>query len=93
MQHLYQGYKNLIERILEPKATTIYIGGSSSQDPDSTQFKGRGVPLAQSASVRFERLGDRLHLLILNGIDELLAEKDALVNTVRYYHGTFGTII
>ncbi|KAH8599018.1 hypothetical protein B0O99DRAFT_33294 [Bisporella sp. PMI_857] len=81
MQHLYQGYKNLIERILEPKATTIYIGGSSSQDPDSTQFKGRGVPLAQSASVRFERLGDRLHLLILNGIDELLAEKDALVNT------------
>lgn len=43
----------------------------------------RGVSLALSAAQRFERLGDRLELLILSETKEFLAEKDALVSTVR----------
>lgn len=72
MQHLYKGYQNLTLRILDSKSTTLF--SSSTTIPP-------GVPLSQSASVRFERLGDRLHLLILSGTEELLAEKDALINT------------
>ena len=39
------------------------------------------MSLAQSASVRFERLGDRLQLLILSQTQEFLAEKDALTSS------------
>jgi hypothetical protein len=42
----------------------------------------KGVVLAPSAYQRFERLGDRLQLLILSEATELLAEKDALISTV-----------
>jgi hypothetical protein len=81
MQHLYEGYKNLTQRILEPKATTIHHGSATPRS-----FSGlagvRGVVLAQSASTRFERLGDRLHLLILSETQEFLAEKEALISTV-----------
>jgi hypothetical protein len=38
--------------------------------------------VALTASERFERLGDRIELLVLNSIDEAIAEKDALLNTV-----------
>jgi hypothetical protein len=42
----------------------------------------RGVVIADSAITRFERLGDRISLLILSEAQEFLAEKEALINTV-----------
>lgn len=40
--------------------------------------------LALTASERFERLRERIRLLVLSSIDEAIAEKDALLNTVRF---------
>ncbi|QSZ29059.1 hypothetical protein DSL72_003569 [Monilinia vaccinii-corymbosi] len=83
MQHLYNGYHNLITRILEPKPLSAWEAGT----PDgsfTTQNARSGVRLAASASQRFERLGDRLKLLILSETGEFLAEKDALSNTARF---------
>ncbi|ESZ91647.1 hypothetical protein SBOR_7978 [Sclerotinia borealis F-4128] len=80
MQHLYKGYNNLITRILEPKPSSTWDAGT----PDGSfiaQTGRSGVKLAASASQRFERLGDRLQLLILSETGEFLAEKDALSNT------------
>ena len=81
MEHLYQGYRNLISRILEQKPH----GGHGMTTPRS--FSGfshthRGVVFAQSALQRFERLGDRIELLILSQTGEFLAEKEALISTV-----------
>ncbi|KAB8291243.1 hypothetical protein EYC80_009930 [Monilinia laxa] len=82
MQHLYKGYHNLITRILKPKPISTWEAGTPDQDGPSMAQNGRtGVKLAASASQRFERLGDRLQLLILSETGEFLAEKDALSNT------------
>ena len=83
MQHLYQGYKNLALRILDPSSTTTHHGTSASRSFSGISSLARGVVLAQSASTRFERLSDRLDLLILSETEEFLAEKDALINTVK----------
>ena len=82
MQGLYEGYKNLIQRIMEPKSTTIH-GMTTPRSMSGLGTGVRGVVLAQSASQRFERLGDRIQLLILSGTQEFLAEKDALISMVR----------
>ncbi|KAG4032370.1 hypothetical protein MFRU_007g02740 [Monilinia fructicola] len=80
MQHLYKGYRNLITRILESKPFSA--GEAGTPDGSFVSPNGRtGVKLAASASQRFERLGDRLQLLILSETGEFLAEKDALSNT------------
>ena len=85
MQHLYQGYKNLTLRILDPSLSNAHNGTSTPRSFTGLSPPARGVVLAQSASIRFERLGDRLHLLILSETEEFLAEKDALINTVRLH--------
>lgn len=71
---MYKSYKNLIERILKYKTGTV------SQS-------GKRVSVALTASERFERLGDRIELLVLSSVDEAIAEKDALLNTVRSQFG------
>jgi hypothetical protein len=82
---LYEGYKNLIERALralEPKAN----GSTGFETPRALSNLGqphKGVLLAKSASQRFERLSDRLELLILSKTKEFLDEKEALISTVR----------
>ncbi|KAL3420889.1 ADP-ribosylation factor [Phlyctema vagabunda] len=68
-QHLYKGYKNLIHRILKP-TSMVYTESSDSR-----------VVVAKSAAQRFERLSDRIELLILSEIHEFLVEKDALIST------------
>jgi hypothetical protein len=68
-QHLYEGYDNIIERVLKYKA-----GGNS--------HPGKRVEVALSASERFERLGDRIKLLVLSSIKEAIAEQNALLTTV-----------
>jgi hypothetical protein len=84
MQGLYEGYKNLIQRIMEPKSTTIH-GLTTPRSMSGLGAGVRGVVLAQSACQRFERLGDRIQLLILSGMQEFLAEKDALISMVDYF--------
>lgn len=80
VQHLYEGYKNLIQRILEPKSTSLH-GSTTPRSLSGFDSARKGVVLAPSAYQRFERLGDRLQLLMLNETAELLAEKDALIST------------
>ncbi|KUJ20548.1 uncharacterized protein LY89DRAFT_579513 [Mollisia scopiformis] len=81
LSHLYSGYKNLVQRILDSKAITIHVAHSTSSG-DLASMKGhKGVLLAQSASQRFERLSDRLELLVIEQMKESLAERDALVTT------------
>lgn len=83
MQHLYEGYKNLIDRILEPVRAVLAPG----RIPLTRNLSGFGIPgargftLAPSASNRFERLSDRLQLLILSQTTEFLAEKEALTDS------------
>jgi hypothetical protein len=86
MQHLYKGYENLTQRILEPKATALHNGAATPRSLTGLtgQASSRGVVLAQSASTRFERLGDRLNLMMLSQTEEFLAEKEALISTVGF---------
>ncbi|KAH8783896.1 hypothetical protein BGZ57DRAFT_883933 [Hyaloscypha finlandica] len=72
MQHVYKGYKNLCNRVIDPKATTI----QGSEKPN-----GSIVYISQSASQRFERLGDRIDILILSEMEEYTAEKESLIST------------
>ncbi|KAE9376988.1 hypothetical protein N431DRAFT_555275 [Stipitochalara longipes BDJ] len=72
MQHVYKGYKNLCNRVIDPKATTIQ--GSPVKN-------GSHVLISQSASQRFERLSDRIEILILSEMEEFTAEKESLIST------------
>ncbi|TVY54071.1 hypothetical protein LCER1_G005000 [Lachnellula cervina] len=92
MQHVYEGYKNLVQRILEPPRTATTNGygfatprsmsmSLSAIGPNVSVEKESPVVVARSARARFERLGDRLQLLILSQTKEFLDEKDALRNT------------
>ncbi|RDW88942.1 hypothetical protein BP6252_00974 [Coleophoma cylindrospora] len=75
-QHLYQGYSNLIQRIVGPRDKSV------PRPVTYSAMQGQnGVVVASSAQQRFERLGDRLELLILSEMREFLVEKDALIST------------
>mgnify|MGYP003633996629 CR=1 FL=1 len=69
-------------------------GNAPSRTPTGlgTAPGSRGVSLALSATQRFERLSDRLELLILSETKEFLAEKDALVSTVGLNSPTLLTV-
>ncbi len=73
MQHVYKGYKNLCNRVIDPKATTIQ---------GSVVKNASHVLISQSASQRFERLSDRIEILILSEMEEFTAEKESLISTV-----------
>ncbi|EPE36333.1 hypothetical protein GLAREA_05671 [Glarea lozoyensis ATCC 20868] len=82
MDHVYEGYKNIIQRILEPPKIDNSRTLSANSESQWSRGKGRqGPAIATSAISRFERLGDRLQLLILSETKEFMAEKDALTNT------------
>ncbi|KAN0117443.1 hypothetical protein V8E51_003420 [Hyaloscypha variabilis] len=72
MQHVYKGYKNLCNRVIDPKATTIQ---------GSVVKNASHVLISQSASQRFERLSDRIEILILSEMEEFTAEKESLIST------------
>ena len=83
MQGLYEGYKNLIQRVMETKSTQSAVHGmTNSRSLSGFEIGHKRVTFAPSAIQRFERLGDRLQLLILSGTQEFLAEKDALISMV-----------
>jgi hypothetical protein len=73
MHHVYKGYKNLSQRIIDPKYAAIQ--GIQNAHADR-------VIISQSATQRFERLGDRIDVLIISEMEEFLAEKDSLISTV-----------
>lgn len=84
---MHDGYDSLIKRILEYKdsITTITTPPSSSAIPVqmqcSTTAFSRRVSLDLAAAERFERLGERIRLLVLSSLSEAIAEKDALIST------------
>jgi hypothetical protein len=86
MEHLYNGYKKLIERVLEQNSpSTSEHGGRNTPRSFtglSTMRSHEGVILSPSAKQRFTRLKDRIELMILSELKEFLAEKNALVDTV-----------
>ncbi|KAM3071193.1 hypothetical protein ACMFMF_007668 [Clarireedia jacksonii] len=80
MHHLYRGYHSIITRLLEPPKRNI-MSDAPANGSLMSQTHRSGVTLTASASQRFERLGDRLQLMILSQTEELLAEKDGLSST------------
>ncbi len=56
-----------------------------------TNLENKRVEVAVTACERFERLGDRIKLIVLGSINGSIAEKDALLNTV-YFPSYFRTI-
>ena len=80
-QHLYESYENVIKRILQYRAD-LPSGSSMNRAPSREER----IILHRTASERFERLGDRIKLIVLSSINEAIAEKDALVSTVSNIH-------
>jgi hypothetical protein len=68
---------NIITRILRYRADSSSGGGTNGTQPSRER-----ILVHRTASERFERLGDRITLLVLSSISEAIAEKDALVSTV-----------
>lgn len=81
---LYEGYKNLIDRILELEAKNRALILQTGSDTTNQLPRKRGVALASSAAERFERLRDRLQYLVLSGFQTIIEEKDGLFSLVRY---------
>ncbi|KAF0318758.1 ADP-ribosylation factor [Colletotrichum asianum] len=80
LHHLFESYKSLIRRICRPRC-----GDGHKQCPCAASESLGGlsdeVKISSSARGRFERLEDRLQLLMLNTMHEYLDELDALSNT------------
>ncbi|PQE25921.1 adp-ribosylation factor protein [Rutstroemia sp. NJR-2017a BBW] len=81
MHHLYKGYHSIILRLLEPPKGNVMTDVPANGSILSQTYRS-GAILTPSASQRFERLGDRLQLMILSQTEELLAEKDGLSTTL-----------
>jgi hypothetical protein len=73
MERVYKGYRSLSLQVVNPK----YTKTKGSQNASSSH-----VTISQSATQRFERLGDRIEVLILSEMEEFLAEKESLISTV-----------
>ncbi|KAI1807669.1 hypothetical protein F4811DRAFT_505539 [Daldinia bambusicola] len=74
-KHLFENYKNLINKIMIVGKPDLHHNGPLSFDGE------RRVSLTNSALSRFERLSDRLQYLMLNTIEGYLEEIGALSTT------------
>ena len=95
LKRMYQSYALIIDRILErqkPLFSSIgdisNLNGSHNKaltvkEPVTSQVQTFGAPLSSAASVRFERLRDRINLYALSEIQECLDEKESLVFLVN----------
>ena len=91
LKRMYESYALIIERMLNrQKPLHLSTGDPSNMNGSQSQalvLEGEatkklqtfGVPLSSAATVRFERLCDRIKHYALSEIQECLAEKDALV--------------
>ena len=96
LKRMYQSYELIIERILDRQkplhssnGDPSSISGSHSEvSPSEGEVTSRlqtfGAPLSSAATVRFERLRDRIKLYALSEIQECLDEKESLVFLVRW---------
>lgn len=96
LKRMYQSYELIIERILDRQKPlhsgkgdpSSIRGGRSEVSPSEGEFTSRlqtfGAPLSSAATVRFERLRDRINLYALSEIQECLDEKESLVFLVRW---------
>lgn len=96
LKRMYQSYALIIDRILDRQKPLH----SSTGDPSSmsgshgvaltskgqvtSEIQTFGAPLSSAATVRFERLRDRINLYALSEIQECLDEKESLVFLVRW---------
>lgn len=78
LRHLFESYEVLIKKIV---ALGIESSENMTASNHTLQLTTREVKLSQSAFDRFERLMDRLQILMLNTITEYLDEKNSLSNT------------
>lgn len=86
LKRIYQSYATIINRILDrQKLTTSSLPSSDTQNLiDSSSAQALGVPISSAASVRFERLKDRINLFALSEIEDCLQEKESLVFLVCF---------
>ena len=91
LKRMYQSYALIIDRILD-RQKPLYSSfrepsSMSSSHGEAIMLEGQmtsqvhtfGAPLSSAASVRFERLRDRINLYALSEIQECLDEKESLV--------------
>lgn len=85
MKHLFESYEKLIKGIMDLGTDTASdekdFAALTSSSGNLSGGPARGVKLSQRAFDRFDRLGIRLKLLMLDTIDEYLAEKASLSDT------------
>ncbi|KAH8889516.1 hypothetical protein GQ53DRAFT_842826 [Thozetella sp. PMI_491] len=74
LKHLFESYKLLIQRVLGAPSVVF-----DTTEGGTTALKG--TRLAPTARDRFERMGDRIQLLMLNTIQEYLEEQKSLSDT------------
>ncbi|KAI0197761.1 hypothetical protein F4808DRAFT_438058 [Astrocystis sublimbata] len=74
LKHLFENYKNLINKITTVAKSGAQAPGIYPEDP-------RRVILTETALSRFDRLGDRLQFLMLNSIEGYLREISAVSTT------------
>ncbi|KAF6234413.1 hypothetical protein HO173_007446 [Letharia columbiana] len=91
LKRMYQSYALIIERILDRQKPLHSSTGDPSSVRDNhgealisegqvtSKIQTFGAPLSSAATVRFERLRDRINLYALSEIQECLDEKDSLV--------------
>lgn len=91
LKRMYQSYALIIDRILDRQKPLYSSTGEPSTMSGShgegmilegqvtSQVQTFGAPLSSAASVRFERLRDRINLYALSEIQECLDEKESLV--------------
>ena len=96
LKRMYQSYALIIDRILdrqkplqpgtgEPSSTSGRHGETLILDGQITsKIESFGAPLSSAATVRFERLRDRINLYALSEIQECLDEKESLVLMVHW---------
>lgn len=91
LKRIYQSYSLIIERILD-RQKPVDMSNSTHLlqegfGPDkvmlTAQTRAYAVPLSSAATVRFERLKDRINLYALSEIQDCIEEKENLVFLVR----------
>ena len=95
LKRVYQSYAVIIDRVLDRQkpvntSTARRPSVSSSHGTqnldDVTDPQNYGVSLSADATVRFERLRDRINLYALSEIQDCLNEKESLVFLVCSPH-------
>lgn len=98
LKRMYQSYALIIARILDRQKPLHSNTGEpsgmngrpskalTSEGEVASEIQTFGAPLSAAATVRFERLRDRINLYALSEIQECLDEKESLVFLVHWSH-------